>query len=63
MHIDTNVRFDKLDEKFGIISKILLHMHNEFKEYNTNLNMHNQKLDDILTILTNQNEKNGSTTQ
>jgi acylphosphatase len=63
MHIDTNARFDKLDEKYGIISKTLLDMHKDFKEYNANLNMHNQKLDDILKVLTNQNEKESNKKQ
>ncbi len=52
MHNDMNVRFDRLDDKYKLISETLANFVLEFREYNKKLDMHNEKLDKILAILT-----------
>ncbi len=57
MHNDMNVRFDRLDDKYKLISETLTNFILEFKEYNKKLDVHNEKLDKILAILTENKKK------
>ncbi|MGC8581224.1 MAG: acylphosphatase [Thermoplasmata archaeon] len=62
MHADMNTRFDRLDDKYKLISETLTNFIIEFKEYNKKLDEHNRKLDEILAILT-ENKKKKSTSK